>query len=403
MLSFLFLASVASASFSENLVAENIISMNNRISSKLRMDTLDLVRQHARHYKARRLGESTCMWDGDAKKCGLGAEYMFSEAKGEEAHPMLQSFAFVASKCLELKKDDCTGSSCAYKNDECQVSDEAGEKFMKDIMAGSVKECGAFMQMYLNSCEQKSKADCTDKCEYHEKGDDYEFDEKSKSCKQTPVCKKKFDPKDPTGIKAIEKQSCPDLETVSKECNAKNSTQLKIDCYGKKCPIALIMVGAIACGTSQNEQTCLGNDKLCAYDAKSENKCSLNMDNMMDLIIPKTCWLSPLLRTQQECQTAKTKDACKGKCEWQTESSCDKENVKTTNKCGTNGESAVLSLLGRNAVRTHELCQGSQTEASCTKVTPVPDNTGAVASDDSAVKTLVYTIMIVFAGLVVMM
>lgn len=266
---------------------------------------------------------------------------MLSEAKSEEAHPMLQSFAVVAAKCLGLKKDDCTGSSCVYKDDECQISDEAGEKFMKDIMTGSAKECGPIMQMVLNSCEQKSKADCTDKCEYHEKGDDYEFDEESKSCKQTPVCKKKVDSKDPTGLLAIQKESCPDLETVSKECDATNSTQQKIECYGKKCPFALIFVGAVACGTSQNEQTCLANEKLCAYDAKSdeENKCSINMDYLMDLIIPKTCWLSPLLKTSQECEKAKTEDACKGKCEWDTDSSCDKENVKTTHKCDTNGES----------------------------------------------------------------
>ena len=70
MLSFLLLT-VTSASLSENLMAEKIISITERLSSKLRMSTLDLVRQQARHYKARRLGEGTCMWDGDENKCGL--------------------------------------------------------------------------------------------------------------------------------------------------------------------------------------------------------------------------------------------------------------------------------------------------------------------------------------------
>ena len=70
MLSFLLLT-VTSASLSENLMAENIISMTERLSSKLRMSTLELVSQQARHYKARRLGEGACMWDGDKNKCGL--------------------------------------------------------------------------------------------------------------------------------------------------------------------------------------------------------------------------------------------------------------------------------------------------------------------------------------------
>ena len=71
MLSFLLLT-VTSASLSEKLMAEKIVSLKERISSKLRMGTLNLARQHARHYKARRLGgQGTCMWDGGEKKCGL--------------------------------------------------------------------------------------------------------------------------------------------------------------------------------------------------------------------------------------------------------------------------------------------------------------------------------------------
>jgi len=415
-------------------MAEKIVSMKERISSKLRMGTLNLARQHARHYKARRLGgQGTCMWDGGEKKCGLGPKFLSTAAGSAGTQPTIKAFALKVSQCLELKKDACTGD-CAYKNGRCDLSEGAGQKLLIEMIKASSKDCGPIMQMFVNSCEVKSKADCTGTCEYHENGD-YEFDEKSKSCKQKPVCKKKKDPNDPSGIKAF----CPDADAVKKECDAKGDRKLKMDCYGKKCPVMLMLLGGFACAFAGTEETCLGYDKLCAFDGtKSKDQCSLNQDYVLDLFIPKTCWMRPLMKESRECEKAKTEDACQGKCFWQTQSSCDKEQVETTKKCEINPESLLTSFLGPQAVRQQELCTDSKTESSCTQVTAAPyagndggnnggnsggggssgnnggnngGNSGGggssapaakAASDDSSAKTLVYAIMIVFVGLVAM-
>ena len=107
-----------------------------------------------------------------------------------------------------------------------------------EMVQASKKDCGPIMQTIADSCEVKSKTDCTDTCEYHE-SEAYEFDETTKSCKQMPVCKKKKDPNDPTGMNAL----CPDQDAVKKECEAKGDMKLKMDCYGKKCPPALLLAG----------------------------------------------------------------------------------------------------------------------------------------------------------------
>merc|ERR1712023_275324 len=97
----------------------------------------------------------------------------------KEMHPTVKAYALKASKCLELKKDDCVGD-CQYENDRCEVSDKAGGKIIMEMFKASSTDCGPVMQLVLDSCEMKSKTECTDTCEYHE-NEAYEFDEDSKS------------------------------------------------------------------------------------------------------------------------------------------------------------------------------------------------------------------------------
>lgn len=322
---------------------------------------------------------------------------MLSDTASKNAHPTIKAFALKASECLELNKDACAGV-CAYKNGRCEVSDVVGEKMLIEMIKASSKDCGPIIQwMIAVSCEAKTKTDCTDTCEYHEKGA-YEFDEKSKSCKlkQIPVCKKKKDAEGQNQIEAI----CPDMDAVKKECNAKGDMKLTMDCYGKKCPIMLLSMGIFTCGMSFNEQACRSNGNLCAYDG---TKCAVNNDYVLDLFIPKTCWMRPLIDESTECEKAKTENACKGKCEWKTTSSCANEQVSTTTKCDINGDSIILSFLSQYAVRQQELCTGSKTESACTQVTAAPDRVARAASDDSVAKTLIYTIMILFVELIVIM
>merc|ERR1712032_569696 len=117
---------------------------------------------------------------------------------------------------------------------------------------------------------------------------------------------------------------------------------------------------------------------------------------MGDLVIPKGCFLRPFLEESMVCGNTKTEAKCGGKCEWKSETSCDGEKVKKTNKCDSNGDSVMASLLGDAGVAQNDKCRAvGKTKDACESVPEVP----AAKIDDFAASTLVFTITNVFVTL----
>ena len=165
---------------------------------------------------------------------------------------------------------------------------------------------------------------------------DYEFDETSKSCKEIPKCEQKVDPNDPDGMAAM----CPNMEAATKMCDAKGTDQLKMVCYGEKCPFMLMFVGVFSCAFSLTKDTCLSYGNLCTF-SKDTKQCDMNMAYVFDLLIPKSCWMRPMIEDSAVCANVKTESACNKdkKCDWKTETWCDSELVQTDDTCEANMES----------------------------------------------------------------
>ena len=110
-------------------------------------------------------------------------------------------------------------------------------------------------------------------------------------------------------------------------------------CYGKKCPIMLLFLGAFTCGFAPNKQKCLSYGSLCSY-TKSTKQCELDENYVMDLLIPKTCWMRPLLQESMTCGSTQTQSACKRKrkCKWRTKTMCARMRVTTESICDSNGD-----------------------------------------------------------------
>ena len=207
-----------------------------------------------------------------------------------------------------------------------------------DMMKANEGDCGPIMDMFMDACESKTKNECTGKCEWHKNGD-YEFDDTSKSCKEIPKCEEKIrDSNDPDGMAAM----CPtgNTEAITKICDAKGTDQLKMECYGDKCPFMLMFVGVFSCAFSLTKDTCLSYGNLCTF-SKDTKQCDMNMAYVFDLLIPKSCWMRPMIEDSAVCANVKTESACNKdkKCDWKTETWCDSELVQTDDTCEANMES----------------------------------------------------------------